>query len=98
MKTETDLEVRERALAMDRAFIMSRLFSKEYFPKIVNAINISDKTNRKLGFYAAFGIDEKNIGEAGNDDFTALQINWLWNYLQHFNPEKVWCANPSPGW
>jgi hypothetical protein len=78
---------RDRALAMDRALIMSKLFQAETFPKIIEAINISKEvaeTKKQEMFFIACG-----------DEITPEQKIWLWNYLKNYNPKYNW---GSTGW
>lgn len=83
----------DRALAMDRARIMSVLFEAKTFSNIVQYLNIvlpqmvSKKATEKEkaeGFFAACG-----------EDITEEQKDWLWNYLKHYDPQKNWTGT---GW
>jgi hypothetical protein len=81
----------DRGKAMDRAFLMSKLFRKEYFDDIVAAINSNDK---EVGM-KSFSIACKRA------DLTDKQIVWLWNYLENYKGSKLaWNSPTGPinGW
>ena len=80
----------DRAKAMDRAFLISKLFRREYFDRVVAAINESDKKKAVTIF-----------GEACKDaGLTEKQMIWLWNYLKYYNKGLAWNspAGPINGW
>jgi hypothetical protein len=78
----------DRALAMDRALIMSELFQKENFEKIVKVIN----TPVPKG---SVDTRQKDFMKACPDTITNEQKKWLWNYLKNYDPKHNWA---STGW
>jgi hypothetical protein len=83
-----EITERDRALAMDRALIMSKLFQAESFSKIIKIINKSEEefseAQRQEDFFEACG-----------DEITTEQKTWLWNYLKHYKPQNNWTGT---GW
>jgi len=68
----------DRALAMDRALLMTQLFRAEYFEKIIGIINAPTKDPTAFhNVCASAGIPVD-------------QEKWLWNYLQHYDQNSNW--------
>jgi hypothetical protein len=91
-----NLPDKDRAMAMDRALYMSKLFQKQHFDKIMAVIN--QKAAMKLSEDAAKDLFIEVCGEA---DLTGDEMIWLWNYLKNFDPdlaEATRRANPGVGW
>jgi hypothetical protein len=82
----------DRAKAMDRAFLMSRLFRREHFYDIVVAIN--NKEDRKQAATDFMNVCTKSAGLSED------QAVWLWNYLKRYKPELAWNQSVAPmnGW
>ena len=74
---------------MDRAFLMSKLFRRENFEDVIEAINEPDKKTAQKGFTIA-------CEKAG---LTEKQTTWLWNYLKNYNKELAWNqSSVKNGW
>jgi len=71
--TDTD-----RALALDRALIMSQLFRTEYFPEVVRIINGNKNETDFINLCEKAGLPDKE--------------QWLWNYLQNYNKKQNWAG------
>jgi hypothetical protein len=84
-KLGQEVKPRDRALAMDRALIMSELFQEENFEKIVEIIN-RPKSDRNR---------EKDFMNACPSTISDRQKTWLWNYLKNYDPSLNWA---SSGW
>jgi len=79
----------DRAKAMDRAFLISKLFRREYFGEIIAAINATDTKTARAGVFAA-------CEKAG---LTEPQTKWLWNYLENYKgKELAWNQSTMNGW
>ena len=68
----------DRALAMDRALIMSQLFQAEYFEQIIQIINGSKDQGQFNKVCTAANITD------------TTQQKWLWNYLKNYDPTINW--------
>jgi hypothetical protein len=90
----------DRAKAMDRAFLMSRLFRKEYFYEIIAIINSekikSDKPPTEFVDVCMKALE----GVSKNETVIRKQSRWLWNYLKNYSPENAWNSPVAPtnGW
>jgi hypothetical protein len=76
---------KERALAMDRAFFMSRLFREPYYSEIMQALNLYS-TRDEIAMKQA-ETDFKNTCRAA--DLNKKEKDWLWNYLKNFDAQKA---------
>jgi hypothetical protein len=93
---------KERAMAMDRALFMTKLFQKQHFDKIIAIINqyYVDVKNAK-GDVVESEAEDAFIEVCGEADLTGDERIWLWNYLKNFDPdlaEATRRANPGVGW
>ena len=87
---------KERAMAMDRALYMTKLFQAQHFDKIMAII--TQHADGKLGDDEAVAVFTEVCEEAG---IIEPEIKWLWNYLENYKPELTeWeaRANPGIGW
>jgi hypothetical protein len=86
---------KERAMAMDKAFMMSKLFQEPYFSAIEEALTRlpKDAAGAENLFLETF---VKFREEGQPEILTKEQKVWLWNYLKHYDAKKDWM--PSADW
>jgi hypothetical protein len=78
-----------RAAAMEKAFMMSKLFHEPYFSEIEGALEqLPDREAATRTF------DE--ILARHPEMLTPKQKEWLWNYLVNYDNTKDW--NPRGDW
>jgi hypothetical protein len=79
-----------RLKAINRAVLMSKCFNKENFDLFIAALNNPAKKEAENVFRTA----------ANKSGLTKPQKDWLWNYLQHYNPDLAWnqSAPIGNGW
>jgi hypothetical protein len=93
---------KERAMAMDRALFMTKLFQKQHFDKIIAIINqyYVDVKNAK-GDVVESEAEDAFIEVCDEAGIIEEEREWLWNYLQNYKPAMAeWTAraNPGVGW
>ena len=81
-----NVQDKDRAIAMDRAFHMSILFKEPYYSAIMDALYLYSSNDPK-----AMEIGKEKFDKTCLVDlkFGAKPTAWLWNYLKEFNKETA---------
>lgn len=90
-----------RAFAMDRALRMRELFKINHYKKIMDSVYKYYKEQHDGTIEKTAEANFKQYcREAGLDNGANIEngeIDWLWNYLKNYDPNK-WPYSTNPGW
>lgn len=78
---------RDRAIAMERALFMSKLFREPYYTNIMSSLNLYSSASANEDSETMKVAETKFETTCKNAGLIDKETVWLWNYLKNYNPE-----------